>query len=484
MLLGLDLGTTNIKALFVHEDGTVLGQGSSLVELHHVADNGIEQNIESIWQATLQAINQVGQNTDLSSTRAIGISSQGGAIQCRTRDGQYLTPVISWMDGRGQPFDNKLTEKMGPTWFGERIGHTSSGIAIGQLLRLREQNPDLLQQPNLIGFVGDAIVQKLCDRPAHDHSSLSICNLYNPSLGKADPDVLDLLNIQENQLPDLLPARTPAGKLTRESAQATGLPAGIPVSPAVHDQYAAALGCGAIATGDIMFGAGTAWVLLATSNQPMQPVAPLAWVCDHLVPNQWGQLLSLIVGGSVFSWALKLAGLSSAEGHQIDNLLASVAPGSDGLILLPFHDGMGGPRRPTAGGLVGLQLAHGQAHLLRATVEGLCFELNRQLDWLTDAGCPTEKLIMCGRAATTKTTPQIVADITNRPVCCPEQSEVSGFGAAILARALIEPQETLETLADTMAGPTTEYRPGPAASSYADRFQTYKNAVDHYEPMG
>ncbi|HSW44323.1 MAG TPA: FGGY-family carbohydrate kinase [Phycisphaerae bacterium] len=465
MLLGLDLGTTNIKALVVREDGTIAAEGSAPVQLVHTSDGGVEQNIEEIWQATLSAVRQAGDGCNLSAVRAIGISSQGGAIQLRNQHGECVGPVISWLDGRGRPYDAKLTHRLGADWFARRVGHSGSMVAVGQILRLRDRDPESVACPNRVGFVGDTIVGRLTGRAAHDCSSLSIATLYNPAKHQCDADLLHEIGLKPEQLPDLLPARQPAGPLRPDIAGQLGLNAGIPVSPAVHDQYAATLGCGAIRVGDVMFGAGTAWVLLAAADRLMKPVGPMSWVCDHIVPGRWGQLVSLIVGGSVFKWACDLTRMTGTHTDEIDTLLESVPPGSDGVRLYPFHDAVGGPNRLSAGSIEGLKLAHGATHLLRAAVEGLCFELARQLDWLDKAGCSPKRLTMCGGVTKTRVTPQIVADVTGRPVVCPAQPEISAFGAAVLARAMLEPDTPLEQLAEAMSPPTRVLEPGPAAAA-------------------
>lgn len=479
MLLGLDLGTTNIKALCVAEDGTVVSRSSSPVDIQHLPDGAVLQDIEQIWQATLEAIHKAGQNANLSDVRAIGISSQGGAVQIRNEDGQCLGKVISWLDFRGLPYDEQLTKQMGEDWFTPRAGHGGSAVAIGQVLRLRKTDPKLLAWPNRLGFVGDTIGQRLCGKAAHDCSSLSICNLYNPSLRTADPEILDILGLRSEQLPDLIPATQSAGPLSASAAKATNLTEGIPVSAAIHDQYAASLGCGATEPGDVMFGAGTAWVLLAVADHLMRPVSPLSWVCNHLIPNRWGQIVALVIGGSVFKWAMELAGLANASNEQIDDLLDSVPPGSDGLMLLPFLDGTGGPNRLSNGQLCQMKLSHNRAHLLRATLEGLSYELARQLGWLVDSGCPVNKLIMCGSATQSRCTPQIVADITGREVICPSEPHISAFGAAILAQALVEPGKTLANLSQLMVSQTRDVKPSPAASAYDPKLAEYIKTVKH-----
>jgi sugar (pentulose or hexulose) kinase len=286
MFLGLDLGTTNIKALVVDAHGRVVDDGSAAVDRVHTPDHGVEQNIEDIWDQTCAAVRQAVMQLhrgalDSSEIRAVGISSQGAALQLLDADGKPIGPVISWLDARGRPFDDRITGELGEDFLAEHIGRYRSTMAGGQILRLRQQVPDLLEMPNQIGFVGDVIVGRLCGRRAHDATSLSIAALLNPSLGRADPEWLRYLGIREEQLPELLPVTTPAGPLGAKPARQMGLPEGIPVSAAVHDQYAAAIGSGSVGEGDICLGTGTAWVLVANAGKLGRPITPETFVCPH-----------------------------------------------------------------------------------------------------------------------------------------------------------------------------------------------------------
>ena len=434
MYLGIDLGTTNIKAIVLDADGKVVAGGSAAVEIHHLAGGAVEQDIEQIWSATLTAVKQALQSGIGSDVRAIGVSSQGGAIQIQTADGEPAGAVISWMDERGKPYDAKLTTELTTKWFAAHTGHGMSAITPGQVLRLREEK--LLPDDFRLGYVGDVIVSRLCGKAGHDATSLSLAMLYNPSLGKADDELLEKIGLAENQLPELLSADKPAGGLLDEVAGQTSLPAGIPVSPAIHDQYAAAIGCGAVNPGDVMFGAGTAWVLLAITDRLVGPVVDSAFECRHVVDGLFGQLLSMANGGSSLSWALKTLGLEKTEPDRIDEMVQSVPPGCDGLVFSPLMV-------QGDGKLTGLKLSHTGAHIIRAVIEGLADELAMHLKMLTDAGLGVKRLIMAGRAASSKVTPRIVSDATDLPVTCIEEPDVSAVGAAIIARSLVE-QRTIK----------------------------------------
>ncbi len=473
--LGLDLGTTNIKALVVDHHGVARGEASRPVGLAAVGDGGVEQDIEAIWAATLEAMRAALRGVDAAKVAAIGVSSQGGALQLLNAAGSPVGRVLSWLDQRGRHEDEALTEMLGRPWFRSRVGHGRSGYAVGQILRLRREDPARLDPPNRVGFVGDVIVERLCGRAAHDATSAGLTLLLNPARGGYDTDLLDRLGLGRGQLPDLISPREPAGRLRREIAIATGLRPATAVSAAVHDQYAAALGTGAVEPGVIMVGAGTAWVLLAVSPHLPALVTDDAFVCSHVVNGLFGEILSLVNGGSVLSWALRLIGLEQAGPEQIEAMLASAPPGCEGLSCWPFVTpfGASGLEPGTRGRLAGIQIGHTPVHLVRAVVEGLAFELNRHLMFLKEAGLPVDRLVLGGTVAGSRTTTQMMADVTGLALDCSAAGGGSVLGAAILARGLIEPDRSLADLSRAMRAEPRRVEPGPNAVAYRELFHHY-----------
>ncbi len=503
MFLGIDLGTSNVKAILIDRSGKALVRGSAPVARRCTPDGGVEQDIEEIWQSVCLAIRQavVAEGTT-ARVEALGVSSQGGALQLLDAGLKPLGPVISWMDGRGGPLNRRLIEELGEDFFVEHVGSRGCLITPGQILRLRHQAPELMERAAAIGYVGDVIVGRFCGRRAHDATSLSIAFLYHPSLGRADPELLCRLGLSEAMLPELLPADRPAGQLETEAAKATGLPEGIPVSPAVHDQYAASLGVGAVHEGDVSLGAGTAWAMIALGSHLRRPVAPLAIVCPHPVRGRFGQMLSMVNGGSTVEWVARVTGQTSSC-SQWDDWMESVPAGCDGLVFWPYLVGLGGSgeraddgasgsrrgrgdltrqvdsklldlEKPRSGGRIhGLSLAHGPEHLLRAAVEGLACELVRHFGALTAGGHPVDRVLLSGGAASSRVIPQIIADVTGRPVSTVAEPAVSALGAAILARAMVDRHRELGELAQGLASTCLKYSPGrdsPVYQRLLDRF--------------
>ena len=479
MLLGLDLGTTNVKALVTDHAGRCLARATSPIQLQYVGEGGVEQDIQEIETATRAVLRQIAGSISPSEIEAIGVSSQGGAMQVTDALGQPLGRVISWLDQRGRPFDDALTAELGQKWLVQHVGRGRAGLGIGQVLRLRRETPELLRRPNRVSFVGDVIVSRLCGRAAQDGTSGSLTVLYNPSLRTYDPDLLQRLGLDPRQLPDLIAASEVAGELKAAFAQETGLRQGIPVSAAVHDQYASALGCGAVHAGTVMLGSGTAWVLLSVNDRLTTPVNDQAFVCGHVIEGLWGQILSMVNGGSSFSWAIHVLGLGKTDSGEVEAMLESTRPGAAGLTFWPFLTSAGpdGCAPGTRGRLSGLQLSHRPADILRAVLEGLAFELNRHLGFLLTAGWPAARLVMGGAAASSRVTTQILADVTGLPLDCHGAGEASLLGAVILARKLLEPKSSFSALAAEMAPSARRVEPSTDAAFYRKAFEGYLHSL-------
>lgn len=479
MILGLDLGTTNVKALLIDSRGKVVSEGSSSVERYYVGTEGVEQDIEEIWRATIDAIRWAFVGSAAKEVRAVGVSSQGGAMQMLDAENRPVGRVISWLDGRGRPFNDsierELTDKYGTDFFASHLGYGKPAISIGQIARLKQESPEIIGTTSRIGFVGDIIVGRLCGRRAHDPTSLSIALLLNPIEGKADAAMLDCLELDERQLPDLLPVDTAAGGLTADVADATGLPQGIPVSAAIHDQYAASLGAGSVGAGDVSLGTGTAWVLVANADALPQTFSQGTFVCPHPIEGLFGQMQSLGNGGSAVEWALGLMNTAAPSATDMDDWMQSVPAGSEGLAFWPLlTPGIGYNTFEQSGGrMTGIRLSHGPRHVLRAVVEGLACELARHLRILTEGGVTVSRLAMSGAAAVSKVTPGIVADVVGCPVACLEESSISAFGAGVAARALVEPGAKLAELARELAPASRTVEPDADAKLYADILRQY-----------
>jgi len=228
-----------------------------------------------------------------------------------------------------------------------------------------------------------------------------------------------------------------------------------------------------------MFGAGTAWVLLALSRALTPPVTADALVCHHVVDGCFGQILSLRTGGSAIHWAKELLGFQSLSGSAFDALIERVPPGAGGVGFWPFVTPAGATELSPdiRARFAGLQLCHAREHLMRAVIEGLAFELNRHLNFLRAAAWNPRRIVMCGGAAHSGVTPQIIADVIGVPVQVSAAGEEGLLGALIVARGLLEPKTSLKNLAAQVTRSFKTFRPGAHASAYRTAFKEYLKSL-------
>ena len=206
-----------------------------------------------------------------------------------------------------------------------------------------------------------------------------------------------------------------------------------------------------------------------------EPVTRGAFVCPHPVAGLYGQMLSMVNGGSSIDWAMSLVGGGQSGPRSVDDALEAVPPGSNGLGFWPLlsPSAAPGPFGQAGGRLTGITLAHSASHLIRAVVEGLACERARRLKFLSDAGLPVRRLVLSGGAAGSRVTPQIIADVTNRSVACVSESAPSAFGAATIARAMVEPEADLAALARKLAPASRTVEPGENVPTYRELLVKY-----------
>jgi xylulokinase len=224
----------------------------------------------------------------------------------------------------------------------------------------------------------------------------------------------------------------------------------------------------------MMLGTGTAWVLLSVTARQVAATAELTLLGRHPVAGLFGQMLSMVNGGSCLSWTLQTLGLGNLGVREVDQLLFAVPPGSGGIRVRPLLITWGPLFPPgTAGRIDGLRLDHTREHIVRAMVEGLACELGRYIRILLEKGVKVGKLLMCGGSAASEVTPHIISDTTGFPIECAAVSETSSLGAAMFARKLREPKRGLAELSSEMKPQIRSIVPSANAGEYTQMLKQY-----------
>ena len=179
-------------------------------------------------------------------------------------------------------------------------------------------------------------------------------------------------------------------------------------------------------------------------------------------------------------------GVADAGGPEIDRVLGRVPVGSGGLRFWPFltAGGAAGLDPNISGRLAGVRLSHGAGEVLRAVLEGLVLELARYLALLTSGDVAVRRLVLCGGAARSRVTPQIIADVTGLPVATSGEPDTSAVGAAMIARSLAEGGRDLGRIAENTAPALATFEPGADAASYRQLLDGYLSSLPYADSAG
>lgn len=438
LLLGIDVGTTTVKALAVGAAGQPRAAAARSVHLQISGPGWVEQDPEELWEAVQEVCRKVAsqlQPQDL--ICALSLSVQGGTTIPVDAHHFPTHAAFSWMDERAGAEAKQVQQDLGR----DRIYRTTGwplmdGMPLTHIAWFKKYQPEAFHRTARYLFVNDFITARLCGEFSMDPSNASITQLFNVQAGDWDETILEQVGIQKSQLSAVQPSGQIVGALTKAASQATGLKQGIPVVNGAHDQYCAALGAGITRPGEVLLSCGTAWVILAVLNAYEEGVMGGMCISRHALPDMWGGIRSMGGVGATSEWLLTQfwPDLQDTDArYRAFNQASAAAPaGAGGLIFMPLSGGHLESGYPANRGLLGLTLQHTRGDVARALMEGIACELNWMLDEIRP-GIGVQRLKMIGGAAASTIWPQIVADVTRLPVDLLSVSEAASLGAALLA---------------------------------------------------
>ncbi len=440
LLIGVDAGTTSAKAVLFNLDGDALDEYSESYGFVHTIPGGMEQRPEDWQRAVAEALRRLAASArGRGEIKAIAFSTQGGTVLPADEQGEPLCPAVTWLDKRGGEELERRRGRAGARLFVERTGaDLAAGGVAAKLAWWRERRPDLFAQAWRFMQVNDWLAYQLTGRAVSDPSNAVIAGLYNLREGDWDPDLLKLVGLSPDRLSPIAASGEPVGEVKPELAEELGLPPGVIVASGGHDQYCGALGCGVVDEGAAMISCGTAWVLLAASEQlrldPQRRALPGA----HVAEDRYGLLIAMSNGGVAWDALRRLLldeRADSALTGEWDDALRDADDRGAALLFLPHLTGAGSPwRAPDARAcLIGMDPHTSRADVLFAAMQGLCLETRAALDVMRELGVRVEFLRMIGGAARSPFWRQLLADVCQVEVRAPEHTEAACRGAAALA---------------------------------------------------
>lgn len=446
-LLAIDNGTQSVRALVFDPRGELLYKQRVPIEPYFSTAPGLaEQDPEVFWRAVCEACHGLwAQGVDKTSIAALALTTQRSTVVNVDKDGRPLRPAIVWLDQRRA----EGLKPVGGLW-GAAFALAGASETVAYLQAEAEANWIRTHQPEvweathkylfLSGYLIYHLVGQFVDSVASQVGYVPF-DYKSQAWAKSWDWKWQAVPMDKRLLPDLVPAASPLGRITAEAASATGLPEGLPLIAAAADKATEVLGAGCLEPHIGCLSYGTT-VTINTTHKKYIEVIPLLPPYPAAVPGQYSFEIQVQRGYWMVTWfkhqfGLREQKLAEERGVEpetlFDELVRSVPPGSEGLVLQPYWSpGLRFPGPEARGAIIGFSDAHTRAHLYRAILEGLAYAMREGAERTAKrSGIPITELRVAGGGSQSEAALQLTADVFGLPASRPHVYEASGLGAAM-----------------------------------------------------
>jgi len=484
-VIGIDLGTSAVKALLVARDGTVAGEASREYPLYHEHSGWSEQEPEDWVRATLEALKALVSGTPgLSADEIEGISFSGQmhGLVLLDADNRPVRRAILWNDTRTTAQCREIERVLGSKLLSVTRNPALEGFTLPKILWVREHEPDVFASARGFVLPKDYVRYRLTGQIHMDLSDAAGTLMLDVASRQWGEEVLAAFGISPDFCPPLVEAGAHTGTLTPEAAaDAGGLSASTNVFAGGADNACGAIGAGILSEGLTLCSIGTSGVILAYEGASDTDYRGRVHFFNHGKPDAFYAMGVTLAAGYSLSWFRN----TFAAGESYDELLANVSdipPGAGGLLFTPY---LVGERTPHAdsdirASFIGVDGSHTRTHFARAVMEGITFSLNETVAMFREAGKSVDKVVSIGGGAKNPVWLQMQADIFDAEVIALENEQGPGLGAAMLAAVGCGWYASLDECAGVMVKHSRRYKPDPAAAArYADLFPLYRSVYSH-----
>ncbi len=435
MYLGLDLGTSEIKALVLNKQGKVLASAGESLEVQRPHAHWSEQNPADWWQATQNVVAQLREKLpqDWGQIRAIGLSGQMHGAVLLGHEGEVLRPAILWNATRSAKECQQLTDTAAQLH--QIAGNLAMpGFTAPKLLWVARHEPKIFSEIATVLLPKDYLRWNMSGDKVSDMSDAAGTLWLDVAKRDWSDTLLDACGLTRDQMPRLIEGSESSGYLNRDIARSWGLNDQVIIAGGGGDNAASAVGIGAVEPGDAFISLGTSGVLFAVNEKfSPNPASALHAFC-HALPDRWHQMSVMLTAASALRWYCQLVGSNEttllAEIAQLSQADKRQAP-----LFLPYLSGERTPHNdPEAvGAFHGMTHRTQRASLGYAVLEGVAFGMADGLAVLQQSGTVLDKCALVGGGARSNEWAQLMADALNLTITTHHGGEAGGaLGAARL----------------------------------------------------
>ncbi len=436
LLLGIDIGTSTIKAVLATPEGTVVAESNASYATAFPRPGWAEQNPVDWWNGTATAVRQVLQTSGITPDRVagIGVSGQGCAVTLIDAAGEIIRPAIIWMDARSEPQCEIMRQSCANDIF--RINGKSPAPynADPVLMWLAEHEPDSIRRAASNLTTTSYLTYRLTGERVMNVSDASILFAFDLARGDWSDALIAAFRLPRRLYPRVAACQDVIGTLQPHAAEALGLAPGIPVIAGGEDTSSAGLAIGVAYPGQTLLSLGTAGTVYVVQDQPHVRRELLAFA--HVLPGQVLLGGSMIAVGGALNWCRQIVG-ENLSLTDLTALAAQCEPGADRLLFLPYLSGELQPINDgnARGVFFGLSLATTRAHMVRAVMEGSAFAIAHNTAIAAQSGTPITEIRAVGGPTQSPLWCQIIADTCGYPVAVLSDNAGAPLGNALLAAA-------------------------------------------------
>jgi len=476
--LGVDIGTTAIKAALFDENGHKLYHHIEEYELIKPDSQRVEQTPERYWSAfkdsVLNAIRESGVNPQ--EIKAFAMDSSAETIVFLDEAMRPLDNFYVWLDSRAVVEAEEINAHFSPQEIMRATGQTPIDpvFPATKIAWFRKHKPELFKKIRMMFMCDDYILWHLSGKKVSHGSSWCTSYFWNITTKTWWPEMMDYLGIHPEQLPEILECGTTVGTILPEVADELGLPRDLLLVVGGQDQSSGAIGVGNVIPGVFSESTGGALMICTTTTAPVfDPSCSIP--CNYSILKDKYMIQSGAKGGILFRWLrdtlcaeeLRQEAEQKLDAYDLMSALAAETPaGAEGLFLLPFFGGAGNPYHDNYGRgvLYGLSLGHTKGHLIRAFMEALACNIAKIVDYTEKlTGIQVTQVRSLGGGSKSPLWCQIKADVMNREVVTMKNTQDAAcLGAAIMAGYGYGAWESMEEAALRFSEIDRVYKPNPA----------------------
>lgn len=444
MYLGLDLGTSGLRAILMSADGEIVGSSNQEYAVSHPQAGYSEQNPADWVLACKRAMTDLrGQAPEaITALKSVGISGQMHGAVLLDKAGEVLRPCILWNDTRAAKQAAALDNN--PDFRAISGNIVFPGFTAPKLVWCAEHEPEIFERVATVLLPKDYLRYWLTGALVSDMSDAAGTSWLDVGARAWSKALLSKSGMRIEQMPELVEGSAVSGQVKESLLAAWGVDGPVTVAGGGGDNAVAACGTGCLESGSGFVSLGTSGVLLAARDSfASDPESAVHTFC-HAVPGRWYQMGVILAATDGLNW---LAGNLGRSAEDLSSLTGDALEAPSKVVFLPYLSGERTPHNDSniRGALIGLEITTDHAELTRAVMQGVAFALRDSLEALRATGAKLDRLLAIGGGAQSQYWLKVLATVLNMPLDIPKAGEMgAALGAARLAM-----------LADTGADPET-----------------------------